>query len=636
MAKSPSPPPPLTSRRSSIPLYFYVYVVLFLSVILILIVHSFSGGPDCTPHRRPQTFFTRSSRVSTPRFSLVIKVLTYNRLPSLTRCLNSLALAHYDDFTQVHLHIYIDHFPLEYNDGRGSQDLDSKLDLSREILDFVDRFKWDFGDKLVHYRNLNVGLQSQWLEAWWPSSDDEFAFVVEDDLELSPYYFRFLKSLILNYYYNESNFNPMIYGASLQRPRFVPGKHGNKIQLDSGTELFLYQLVGTWGQLLFPRPWKEFRLWYDSHKAKGIKPILDGMVTTGWYKRMGERIWTPWFIKFIHARGYFNIYTNFKNEMALSVSHRDAGVNYGKSAGPDSYLMDENSYNSILELQPLSSLKWYDFCFREVIPHRIIKNFSQLRSVVPSTTKSDTVIIVDLQEVSEMSIRNLVCHFERLAIGNYILLGQKSNLLDDLARRGHPVVDVDQFLLPEMSIKSKGIQESGKKWLKDIMVHAIITRELLQGNHNVLLLDGNMVPLSSDLFYSSSSINDITVGQKNLVFMRSSSDSLKIWDDFINEITSMVDTLENKGSGSLFGNWVSQVGKVLDQKSVKYTKIDELQYGLYIDAIHNNQTNRGEGKKFVFWSPDIDPEAIEKKLIDLGMWAVDSELTCKAVVCHQS
>jgi hypothetical protein len=37
-------------------------------------------------------------------------------------------------------------------------------------------------------------------------------------------------------------------------------------------------MVGTWGQLLFPKPWKEFRLWYDEHKSKGIKPILEGMV----------------------------------------------------------------------------------------------------------------------------------------------------------------------------------------------------------------------------------------------------------------------------------------------------------------------------------------------------------------------
>jgi len=32
-----------------------------------------------------------------------------------------------------------------------------------------------------------------------------------------------VRGLIVNYYYNASNFSPSVYGASLQRPRFVPG-----------------------------------------------------------------------------------------------------------------------------------------------------------------------------------------------------------------------------------------------------------------------------------------------------------------------------------------------------------------------------------------------------------------------------
>ena len=36
------------------------------------------------------------------------------------------------------------------------------------------------------------------------------------------------------------------------------------------------QMVGTWGQLLFPKSWKEFRLWYDEHKAEGSR-LLQGM-----------------------------------------------------------------------------------------------------------------------------------------------------------------------------------------------------------------------------------------------------------------------------------------------------------------------------------------------------------------------
>lgn len=73
----------------------------------------------------------------------------------------------------------------------GSADLDQRLNLSKEILDFVDGFEWKFGEKFVHYRTSNAGLQAQWLEAWWPSSDHEFAFFfVEDNLEVSPLYYR--------------------------------------------------------------------------------------------------------------------------------------------------------------------------------------------------------------------------------------------------------------------------------------------------------------------------------------------------------------------------------------------------------------------------------------------------------------
>ncbi|KAK1319692.1 hypothetical protein QJS10_CPB04g00468 [Acorus calamus] len=209
----------------------------------------------------------------TPRqsFSLTIKVLAYDRPPSLRRCLRSLASADYSG-DSVDLHVFLDHFK------NSSSNVDANLEASRRTLEFLDGFAWRFGRKVVHYRTGNAGLQAQWLEAWWPGSDDEFAFVVEDDLEVSPVFYRYLKGLILKYYYDPANYSPSIYGASLQRPRFVAGKHGNKLQVDDDVRLFLYQMVGTWGQLLFPKPWKEFRLWYDEHKTKNIKPIIEHML----------------------------------------------------------------------------------------------------------------------------------------------------------------------------------------------------------------------------------------------------------------------------------------------------------------------------------------------------------------------
>ncbi|XP_024188283.1 uncharacterized protein LOC112192668 [Rosa chinensis] len=558
-------------------------LLLFLSALSFFSYHHSSlliSVSNPNPNPKPSLNLTLHPQI--PNFTFIIKVLAYNRLDSLSRCLRSLAAADYLS-DPVHLHLHIDHFPLS-----DAADADRKLQESRRILDLVDGFEWKFGDKVVHYRTRNAGLQAQWLEAWWPSSDHEFAFVVEDDLEVSPLYYKFLKNLIVNYYYNASNSRPYIYGASLQRPRFVPGKHGNKLQLDDGTRLFLYQLVGTWGQLLFPKPWKEFRLWYDKHKAKGIKPILNGMVTTGWYKKMGEKIWTPWFIKFIHTRGYFNIYTNFLHERALSASHRDAGVNYGKTAGPDSHILDESSLDlKFWDMQPLSDLKWYDFCFREIFPERVVVSLDELGSTLDSVQKHNTVIVVSLFGAKEMVIRNLLCHLETLNLLNYVLIGPESELLFDLARRGHPVITTNRFLESVGAHKLISMKHSHVHTINEILVKVYVLQKCLQSGYSSWVVDGNMLPVSSDAFVESDHSYDI-----------------------------YIEILEQK-------------------KGVRVKNLDETSFGVRIDNSRVNQS-LGDGKQVAFWSHDMASDLVQQRLQELGVWTVDDDFSCKAVICHQS
>lgn len=193
------------------------HLLMFCLFALVFYSYYHTSFPTSENLTQTQTFSVIPTHV--PNFAVIIKVLTFNRLTSLSRCLRSLAAADYLT-DRVHLHVYIDHFALS-NQSFGS--LDSFLDESRGIMRFVDGFEWKFGDKVVHYRTGNVGLQAQWLEAWWPSSDNEFAFVVEDDLEVSPLYYKFLRGFIVNYYYSSSNSTDSMFGASLQRPRFVPG-----------------------------------------------------------------------------------------------------------------------------------------------------------------------------------------------------------------------------------------------------------------------------------------------------------------------------------------------------------------------------------------------------------------------------
>ncbi|KAK4771939.1 hypothetical protein SAY86_013714 [Trapa natans] len=620
---------PMTPKRRSL----HLLVLLLLSVSALFFYSRLNTTSIPPPILgNPNSDIALSSSRRSSRFTLIIKVLAFNRLGSLSRCLRSLAAADYLSDT-AHLHIYIDHFPLDEKSSSTVQDLDN----SRRILEFVDGFKWPFGDKLVHYRTRNAGLQAQWLEAWWPSSDDEFAFIVEDDLEVSPIYYKFVQAVIRNYYYNASNFSPSIYGVTLQRARFVPGKHGNKIELGAGSQVFLYQLVGTWGQIIFPRPWKEFRMWYDDHKAKGIKPLIDGMVTTGWYKRLGEKIWTPWFIKFIHSHGYFNIYTNFLQERALSVSHRDAGVNYAKTAGPDSQLLDAKSLHfDSFNLPPLSNLKWYDFCFQGVFPGRVVRSSHDLASVIPSVQRNQTVILVSLFQVHESVVRNLLCHFERLNMRNYILAGPLSDFLMDLERRGHPVIAADEFLDSVGAHILIAARDSGEDQLNGILVKAYFMKKCSELKYNSLLVDGNMIFGSIDTLIQQFVLSfDMSYGKNLGIFVPSSQKRLA--DIFVQEAQAMVSSMRS-GITLHGGNkrLLDMMTEALQRKGVRIKRVED--GSIAVNIIENNvsKSSINVHGNILYWPHDTSTELIQRQLAGAGMWSLDTDSSCNAVICHGS
>ncbi|XP_064995185.1 uncharacterized protein LOC103978875 isoform X2 [Musa acuminata AAA Group] len=598
-------------RRPLLPLLF------FLSFAALLLLFSFHSTTSSSSR---SSLLLSENHNPNPRFTFIIKLLTFDRIDSLRRCLRSLAATDYAG-DRVHLHVLVDHF--RPANGSSAPSVDRKLEESRRILDLIDRFRWVHGEKIVHYRTANAGLQAQWLEAWWPSSDDEFAFVVEDDLELSPLYYKFLKRLILKYYYDPANYDASIYGASLQRPRFVAGKKGNKLQLSSETRIFLYQMVGTWGQLLFPKPWKEFRLWYDEHKAKEIKPILQGMVTTGWYKRFGERIWTPWFIKFIHARGYYNLYTNFKQERALSISHRDAGVNYGKTVGPDSSLLvDESLDFSLTELPPLRNLKWYDFCFTETHPGRIVSNFDQLRSILHSL-KQKTIFVISLYQTTERIARNLICNLEKVGLVNFILLGGSPELLIDLARRGYPVVDTSQLVSSIRQVKSIDLEHE-TDIVKEIWIKATTVQKCLEFGYDLWLIDGNMIPGSGLLPELPNPSYDFAIAKNaELLFVKSSPSSLKTWnDDYIHKVAAECKSLTGTNSPEMeHRNFAYLAMRGLDENAgARLWRLDDSDIGVKLGYDTMNHT---ESKlNMVFWDQEMALTSVQRELDRSGIWTV--------------
>lgn len=83
------------------------------------------------------------------------------------------------------------------------------------IMWYYTEFDWPHGKKLLHYRHKNIGVKGQWIESWWPTSDNQFVYIIEDDIVVSKYWYKIVKQDIIKYYY-ESN-DDSLFGISTQK-----------------------------------------------------------------------------------------------------------------------------------------------------------------------------------------------------------------------------------------------------------------------------------------------------------------------------------------------------------------------------------------------------------------------------------
>ncbi|CAI6001281.1 unnamed protein product [Closterium sp. NIES-64] len=261
---------------------------------------------------------------------------------------------------------------------------------------------------------------------------------------------------------------------------------------------FLYQLVGTWGQFLLPAPWKQFRLWYDMRRYNSTRePSLDGLKTTVWFKNKGNRLWTPWIIKWAYAKGMFNLYPSPPGNLSLSISHREKGSNMPKNRGADAALLTPQKLAAALAaasssaasgsaggaagrgaagataggaagrvvaggadvawarsirawwvrpLPVLRRLERHDLCFRQLRwlpPAKTLEEFhSLLNAVAPEKYVSLIVVPFDGRDL----INNWLCHIDGSGVSNIILIVPCARLAAELAARGYAV-----FYLPPVT-----------------------------------------------------------------------------------------------------------------------------------------------------------------------------------------
>ena len=68
-----------------------------------------------------------------------------------------------------------------------------------ETLRIVDGYEWLHGAKFMHRRVVQGGLLPAVVESWYPSSNDSYGLMLEDDVELSPLFYAWAKMSLLMY-----------------------------------------------------------------------------------------------------------------------------------------------------------------------------------------------------------------------------------------------------------------------------------------------------------------------------------------------------------------------------------------------------------------------------------------------------
>ena len=257
-------------------------------------------------------------------FDFEIIVLTMNRVDSLKRLLDSIEASDYGQDT-VRLTVQIDFAP----DNAAVQEL-------------AESFAYSHGPKVIQVAESNKGLRAAWLEAWKPGDNnkDRHAIILEDDLEVSPVWYQWVKRA-WDTYQDATD----MAGISLNRQDLIPDKSVKNFSIVNDHKPFLYKLVGSQGYSPHPAVWQQFLDFCATVDLDKFAADVPGLITSEWYSKLPKRgMWTQLFIYFCEQHNLYNLYVTLPDEKALVTHWREIGEHFQKAGGPDFALAEAVSY----------------------------------------------------------------------------------------------------------------------------------------------------------------------------------------------------------------------------------------------------------------------------------------------------
>jgi hypothetical protein len=268
--------------------------------------------------------------------ALQVHVITYKRPKSLARLLHSLEQTQYDN-DRVDLHIHVD-APATPEDNAQVKQVGLVAKTSQA--------SWPFGSVSINEAAQHTGLRDMWLGCWTPSSASERALILEDDLELSPQWYQWLKSAHKAYPAPNN-----LAGISLQRLAWSPS--GRPLHRLLGHNPMLSPTVSTWAFSPSAAHWQDFKVFMRERsesaaliaKFSSVDSHPGYALQSGWQrtnKREALNLWSPSFSTFCGSKGLLTLYPSLQPDYhALAVHWRTRGTHYRGKEKPDFILARE-------------------------------------------------------------------------------------------------------------------------------------------------------------------------------------------------------------------------------------------------------------------------------------------------------
>ncbi|CAG8620834.1 hypothetical protein C2G38_2158135 [Gigaspora rosea] len=319
--------------------------------------------------------------------NIQIKVITQDRPQSLSRLMQSLNSSIYFG-DNVHLTINID---------RSADPVTVK---------YCQTFEWPFGQKNIRYRIIQGGLVAAVSESYYPSTNDDYAIILEDDIEVSPFYYIWTKYTILKYRYGtDRNLVSRMFGISLYNPQIselnMTGRQPfNATEILEDTKYpnqtpYLSQVPCSWGALFFPEIWREFHDYLNARLADVSGPKLQKIIVPESRSSRWGQSWKRYMIELIYLRGYVMLYPNYQNYTSFSTNYAEKGVHMKVTSNSSRLLVPLMKEDILLKGLPgnhlpnFNDLPILDLWGNVTSPKELIQRGRELHSEISRCPPSD-------------------------------------------------------------------------------------------------------------------------------------------------------------------------------------------------------------------------------------------------------